>query len=214
MRKYIVKEDEIKYTVKECETRLSSLSYLKALINRNIKARKKELKEAKEEAENTCRDCGKSTNGTFHFRPLYHGICQECHSKFGRQQQKPAEKTSESKLLESLEPKWQEYFYKDDLNIAISFSKKFFQWTVINMPDFSYIVGWKRKVINIGLIFFALYLSAMLLFEGITIIGMLLRIVLIAIVTSVLYSKTIAFILLKYLEYYQKFCRKKWEENN
>jgi len=100
--------------------------------------------------------------------------------------------------------KIKDYFYKDDLNPAISFSKKACQWVVINVPDFTFLVSWKRKAINIGLIIFAIYLSSMLFLEGVTVIGLIARMFLLAIVTSVLYSKTVAFILLKYLEHYQK----------
>jgi len=37
-----------------------------------------------------------------------------------------------------------EYFYKDEYNVAIRYSKKFFRWIMLNVPDFTSWIGHKK----------------------------------------------------------------------
>lgn len=106
------------------------------------------------------------------------------------------------------EPNIKEYFYKDELNISLPLIKKGCNWIVLNMPDFTNAPGWQKAIINIGLLIFILYLSSLLFIEGITIWGLITKIVFIGIAATFFYSKSVAFMSLKFVEQYQEKAEK------
>ncbi len=36
------------------------------------------------ETKDKCTECGKELDGSFHFKKAFHGQCQECHEKYGK----------------------------------------------------------------------------------------------------------------------------------
>ena len=107
-------------------------------------------------------------------------------------------------MKEYQEPSWKEYFYKDELNVSIPLVKKGCKYIILNVPDLSLLMGWKRKAANIGFLFIALYFGSLILIEGFTFIGLLEKIIIVSLIATVLYSRTVAFVSLKYVEQYQK----------
>jgi len=105
---------------------------------------------------------------------------------------------------EDFEIPWKKTFYEDEWNPIIRNTKKLCKWVMLNLPDFSMLMGWKRKVANIGFFVIVLYFSSLLLTGGITIWGYLLRTAVLSFIAGFLYSNTLAYMILKYLEFYQK----------
>ena len=101
-------------------------------------------------------------------------------------------------------PTWKEYFYLDELNFGYPIIRKGCTWVILNMPDFSFTTGVSRILVNLGLLFVFIYITAMLLMEGITAFGIVSRILIIAMVTNLAYSKTVAYFSMQFMEKFQK----------
>lgn len=106
--------------------------------------------------------------------------------------------------MAKLERPWQEYFYDEELNPSIPLIKKGCTWVFMNVPDLSFLMGWKRRAAGIGFLIIILYFTGLMLTGGITFWSYLWRTVIITSIAMVLYIRTIAFISLKYIETYQK----------
>lgn len=107
-----------------------------------------------------------------------------------------------------LETNWQEYFYSEEYNPAIPVIKKACHWIFLNAPDLSFLMGWKRKAANIGFLFVVLYFTGIMLLGEITLWSFFIRIASITLIALFLYSRTIAYLTLIYIEAYQKKAKK------
>lgn len=110
--------------------------------------------------------------------------------------------------MAKLKVNWQEYFYNEKYNPAIPFIKKSCHWIFLNVPDLSFLMGWKRRVAGICFLFIVIYFTGLMLLGEITLWSFFLRTAAITSIAMVLYIKIIAYMSLMYIEAYQKKAKK------
>ena len=86
-----------------------------------------------------------------------------------------------------------EYFYKDEYNVAIKYSKKFFRWIILNVPDFTLWIGHKKVwIVKIVLMLGTAYVFGDFLFNGGDWLTLFIRITAMSFFVGLLFSNMLA----------------------
>lgn len=107
-----------------------------------------------------------------------------------------------------------ELLYKDEHNIMLRWSKKSLLWIFENMPDFSFVFGFKRRLANWLFIAVYLYIMGDFFFFSFDLATFLIRGIIVGIAASIFFSKIFSWTIYMALLKWQEKAKEKFEGEN